>query len=310
MIDYTVLGGYLGAGKTTLLNHLLNNAAQTRYALLINDFGAINIDAGLIESETDQQINLANGCVCCNLSDGFYEALESLQKMRPVPEHIIVEASGVADVHNLGQYGFGHDLNLTGIVVVVDAETIRAKADDRYVAQTIRRQLRSADILVVNKVDLVQDGQLEDLKAWLRTHNPQAALVSAIHGRVPVAVLTGIGPGPQAENAHKHPAHENYASWHFESPESFTEEQVETFVERLGSDVLRCKGLVKCRRGGVIEVQCVGARRETTWHAARAVQTSQLVAIGVAEQFRASKLDELICECGLSDQVDSEPEHP
>ena len=78
MIGFTVIGGYLGAGKTTLLNHLLTNNQSLRIALLINDFGAINIDADLIERQTDSQINLTNGCVCCGLSDGFDQAIEQL----------------------------------------------------------------------------------------------------------------------------------------------------------------------------------------------------------------------------------------
>ena len=104
-IAFTVLGGYLGAGKTTLLNRLLNASHGLRIALLINDFGAINIDSELIETQTDQQINLTNGCVCCGLTDGFDAAIDSLMSANPRPQHIVIEASGVADVHSLAQYG-------------------------------------------------------------------------------------------------------------------------------------------------------------------------------------------------------------
>ena len=85
MIAYTIIGGYLGSGKTTLLNRILSGNHGIRFALVINDFGEMNIDAELIESQTDSQINLTNGCVCCSLTDGFHEALEELQNLDPLP---------------------------------------------------------------------------------------------------------------------------------------------------------------------------------------------------------------------------------
>ena len=164
MIPFTIIGGYLGAGKTTLLNHLLKNANGHRFALLINDFGTINIDAALIESTSENQINLTNGCVCCSISDGFYEAIEQLIATEPTPDHIVVEASGVADVQNLSQYGYGHALKLDGILVVADAETVQQKAVDKYVAETVKRQLRCADIVSLNKVDLIDDKALNQVR--------------------------------------------------------------------------------------------------------------------------------------------------
>ena len=140
-IPFTVLGGYLGAGKTTMVNHLLANARGERLALIINDFGAINIDAELISERTEDQINLTNGCICCGMSAGFDEALESLLSRQPPPDRIIVEASGVADVVSLAQYGHHPGLSLDGIIVLADAETVRAKARDKYVDKTVLRQL-------------------------------------------------------------------------------------------------------------------------------------------------------------------------
>ena len=172
MIPFTVIGGYLGAGKTTLLNHILSEANGTRFALLVNDFGEVNIDGALIASETDTQINLTNGCVCCTLVDGFFDALEQLLNLEPAPEHIVVEASGVADVANTAQYGRGPGLTLDSIIVVADAETVREKSVDKYVGTTIQRQLAAADIIVLNKVDLVEDKVLEDCCAWLAASFP------------------------------------------------------------------------------------------------------------------------------------------
>ena len=144
-IPYTVIGGYLGAGKTTLLNNLLRNSQGLRLAVLVNDFGDINIDADLVVSHDGETINLASGCICCSLADGFMLALNRISKRAGEIDHIIVEASGVADPVKIGHYGAILKLDLEGVIVLVDAEQIRTKAANKYVGDTVIRQLKGAD---------------------------------------------------------------------------------------------------------------------------------------------------------------------
>jgi len=290
MIDYTVLGGYLGAGKTTLLNHILRHNADQRIALLINDFGEINIDAELVESRTEDQINLANGCVCCSLSDGFFEALETLRELVPPPDHIVVEASGVADVHKLAQYGRGSDLQLAGVVVVADAETVRLKANDKYVALTVRRQLETADLIVLNKTDLCSAEELMQTRSWLEELTGEVAIVPAVHCEVPASLLLGLTSSRSRDAADSH-QHEQYASWSRELSGSFTETQVESFMQALGPEVIRAKGLLASVDGGALELQLVGKRRELHVHPQRQIRSSQLVAIGLKAEFDPAVLD-------------------
>ena len=261
MIDFTVLGGYLGAGKTTLLNHILTNSAGVRFALLVNDFGDINIDAELITSKTDQQINLANGCVCCTLSDGFFEAITDLLALEPPPDHIIVEASGVADVHNLAQYGYGHNLQLAGIVVVADAETVQQKANDKFVAHTVRRQLKAADLIVLNKLDLCTSDQQGAVTAWLHHQAPDTPIIKTTFGAAPLAALLGLNPRERTHIDASSIPHEHYDSWSFHSEQSVTEQQVTEFMSQLPATVIRAKGLFACATG-VLEMQVVGQRRD------------------------------------------------
>ena len=188
---FTVLGGYLGAGKTTLLNRLLRDNRGLRIALLINDFGAINIDASLIAEQTEQQINLTNGCVCCGLSDGFDAAIDQLLQTEPRPDHIVVEASGVADVSSLSQYGKTPGLKLDGVLVVADAVSVQQKAQDKYVANTVKRQLLAADLLVLNKTDLVTPQHLERVKAWLADLTNSAPVVATTFCELPQSLLLG-----------------------------------------------------------------------------------------------------------------------
>jgi G3E family GTPase len=292
MIGFTVIGGYLGTGKTTLLNHLLRHNAGRRFALLINDFGDINIDGELIESQTENQINLANGCVCCTLTDGFHEAIDKLMQASPPPEHIIVEASGVANVANLAQYGYGNNLQLDGIVVVADAETVIEKANDKYVAQTVRRQLSAADIVVLNKTDLVDGKTLGDVVDWLSKEVGDIRVVPAVRGNLPISMLLGIQRKELSKTVHSHD-HEEYASWSIQADGLLEEQKINAFLHSLGTDVIRAKGLLALTGGGSLEVQLVGRRIDTCRTETVLSPHCQLVAIGLKEQLQLGELDRL-----------------
>src|ERR1700722_19550633 len=141
VIPLTVIGGFLGAGKTTLVNHLLHTATR-RYGVLVNDFGAIVVDAALIASGNGDTIALTNGCVCCGMSGDLGDGLVRLAGRQPPIEHVIVEASGVSDPGRVAELasiepGFG----LEPIVVVADASALERQLHDRWVADTVRGQL-------------------------------------------------------------------------------------------------------------------------------------------------------------------------
>jgi len=291
MIAFTILGGYLGAGKTTLLNHLLASCRGRRLGVLVNDFGAINIDASLIESRSDAQINLTNGCICCSLTNGFAEAIEQLVTSDRPPEHILVEASGVADVGQLAQFGRAPGMILDGVVVVADAETLPAKANDKYVGATVRRQLAAADLIVLNKIDLVKQDQLDARVTWLRTSLPESRVVPTTRGRLPLDVLLGIHPTGRVP-APDSLAHEHYVSWHFERDTAVSRAELEAFSRGLDPDVLRAKGTVGGTTGTGLLLQVVGPRHEIT-DIDQAPLGTRLVAIGIRGQMDVERLDRL-----------------
>jgi G3E family GTPase len=297
-IPFTVLGGYLGAGKTTLVNRLLRDAEGERLALIINDFGAINIDADLISEQTDDQINLTNGCICCGMSAGFDEAIDGLMARDPAPDRIIVEASGVADVISLAQYGHHPGLNLDGIIVLADAETVRAKARDKYVDKTVLRQLKGADLIVLNKVDLVSGEQLRDLEAWLLEIAPDTPLARASHSDVPVRMLFGLGHVEKPILAEEHGGHEAYVNWHYEQEQPLARQSIEAFLAALPAGVLRGKGFFRVS-GSESEqhllYQQVGQRRTLEPHSNPITGSngSRLVMIGLERQLNTTILDEL-----------------
>ena len=167
-IPFTVIGGFLGAGKTTLLNRLLAGVEGRRFAVLVNDFGALDIDGKLIARHGGDTIALANGCVCCTIGDSLVETVLKLLERPETIDHIVVEASGVADPGRIADLGvLDERLSRDGVVVVADADQVRARAADKRVGDTVLRQLQAADLIVLNKVDLADD--LAVMRCWLST---------------------------------------------------------------------------------------------------------------------------------------------
>jgi G3E family GTPase len=251
-IPLTVIGGYLGAGKTTLLNQLLRHNAGRRLAVVVNDFGSINIDAALIAQHDGETMSLANGCICCSLANGFLTALTQLKARPDPPEHVIVEASGVADPLKIGQYGHQPGFRLDGVIVLADAETVRRRSRDRYVGRTVIRQLRGADLLVLTKPDLVTDDDRAAVRVWLRAVAPNAVLMEASHGTIPPAMILGAGTLAQTAAVTPHrdegdiaTDHElAYDTWTYEQDSPMSGEAMRALAAALPDGVLRAKGLV------------------------------------------------------------------
>ena len=252
-IPLTVIGGYLGAGKTTLLNQLLRHNAGRRLAVVVNDFGSINIDAALIAQHDGETMSLTNGCICCSLASGFLTTLTRLRDRPDPPEQIIVEASGVADPLKIGQYGHMSGFRLDGVIVLADAETVRRRSRDKYVGRTVIRQLRGADLLVLTKPDLVSDDDREAVSVWLRAVAPHAALMVSRNGAIPPALILGAGllaPAVPAGAPHRDQGdsatdHDvTYDTWTFERDSPMSGDAIDTLVAALPEGVLRAKGMV------------------------------------------------------------------
>ena len=161
-LPLTVIGGFLGAGKTTLLNRLLVAPHGRRIAVLVNDFGRIDIDAALIRSRTDDMISLSNGCACCSVAGDLTKALVVLAQREEPPEAIVLEASGLADPRGIAQVALANPaLRLDGLLTVVDAETLGALSESEPTRGPLMAQLSSADLIVLNKLDLADAELIE-----------------------------------------------------------------------------------------------------------------------------------------------------
>ncbi len=192
-IAVTVIGGYLGSGKTTLVNRLLASRSGVRWAVIVNDFGELAIDPELIDSGPGDLLGLDNGCICCSLADGLISALDTIAGAEPRPDHLLIETSGVSDPGVVSGYARLPGFTLDSVVVLVDAETVMTKAEDRYVGDTVRAQLRSADVLIVNKADLVDDQTLSRTLEWLGRISPGVPTITTTRAAVAPELLGAPG---------------------------------------------------------------------------------------------------------------------
>ncbi|MFK8080789.1 MAG: GTP-binding protein [Granulosicoccus sp.] len=189
-LPVTIISGYLGSGKTTLVNHLLRHANGVRLAVLVNDFGELPIDADLIEAQEGDVISLSGGCVCCSYGDDLSLSLQKLQFQAPLPDHVFIEASGVALPGAIGRsLSLQRAYSLQGIVVLADATSVQDTASEKYIGDTLQRQLIDADLIVLNKLDLSSASQSALVKQWLSENYPHAPVIGTQFSTVDPDIL-------------------------------------------------------------------------------------------------------------------------
>lgn len=273
-IPVTILSGYLGAGKTTLINHALAQPHGLRLAVLVNDFGPVNIDASLIRSRDATTIALSNGCVCCTIGDDLGDALTAISDWPEPPDHVLLEASGVAEPARIARTaGYWPGFTLDAIIVAADAETVEQRSRDKFTGTLVRSQLKSADIVALTKTDIIGEPALASVRTWLSGELPAPKIINAPHGTVPAALLFGhIGdstpqktpPPDQPVTAHAHD-HPHYATtfWRPDGPVNIA--RLRSTLTDLPASIHRAKGFVtEAETSECHLVQCVGNRCEIT----------------------------------------------
>ena len=259
LVPVTVLTGYLGAGKTTLLNRLLSEQHGRRYAVVVNEFGELGVDNDLVVDSDEEVFEMNNGCICCTVRGDLIRIVGGLMKRRGRFDGIIIETTGLANPAPVAQTFFVDETvraktRLDAIVTVVDARNLPARLADSREAED---QIAFADVIVLNKTDLVTPEERAAVEARIRAINPAAAIHHAVRGNVPVTAVLEQGafdlgrvlahaPAFLEDDAHEH--NEDVASMSFEAARPIDPEKFNAWIGALlaaeGQNLLRTKGIL------------------------------------------------------------------
>jgi G3E family GTPase len=219
-IPVTIITGFLGSGKTTLLNHILSNQEGVKTAVLVNEFGEIGIDNDLLITTGEDMVELSNGCICCTINNDLVNAVYKVLERPEKVDYLVVETTGLADPLPVALTFLGTDLRdmtrLDSIVTVVDADNFSL---DLFNSQAAENQIAYADIILLNKADLVDEADLDLLEVRVRDMRPGARLLRSVKGKVPLPLILSVGlfetdryydPSTKEAKVHDHSGHEHH----------------------------------------------------------------------------------------------------
>jgi cobalamin biosynthesis protein CobW len=343
-IPATVVTGFLGAGKTTLIRHILENAKGKRIALIINEFGDLGVDGDILKGcgiETcseDDVVELSNGCICCTVADEFIPTMEMLLGRDNPPDHIVIETSGLALpqplVRAFNWPGISTRVTVDGVITVVDGKAVsdgqfahnvaavdaQRKQDENLdhetpLSELFEDQIACADMIVVNKADLLADGEADKLRAALKSEAREGVqVVTATMGALPVDILLGQGVGAEGNLELRHEVHHHHHDHDDDHHDDHGDHEIghehahghdefESFVVELSeiedanafaikvADVIRAHDILRLKGFAAIQgkpmrltVQAVGPRVDTYFDRpfGTAPRVTRLVVIGQA----------------------------
>ena len=334
-IPATIITGFLGAGKTTLIRHMLENVQGRRIALIINEFGDLGVDGDILKGCGDETcreedvMELSNGCICCTVADDFIPTMEKLLAREEKPDHIVIETSGLALpqplVRAFNWPGISTQVTVDGVVTVVDGKAVtdgrfahsveaidaQRKLDENLdhetpLSELFEDQVACADMIVVNKADLLDAAQADALVASLRSSARDGVqVVKTSMGKLPVDVLLGQGIGAEADLTSRHELHHHHHDddKHGHHHHEHDHDAFESFVVNLGeisdakqfadqtSDIIRAHDILRLKGFAAVAgkpmrltLQAVGPRVDTYFDQPfdTAPRVTRLVVIGQA----------------------------
>ncbi len=274
--------------------------------MLVNDFGALNIDAGLIAAASGDTIALTNGCVCCQIGDDLSRALIGVLESTTPFDAVVIEASGVSDPWRIAQLGLADPgLTLEGVIVLVDAGAVLDQSRDPLLADTLERQLRAADLVVVNKIDRVTPDELARVHEWLSSTAGRTPRLDTTQAQVPMSLLDGPAlPGARMPHdgcahdghAHAHDVHdvhdhgEIFDTWSARPARVFSAGALREWLRDAPAGLLRLKGWLRTGEAEWSEIQFAG-RHGSVRRAEAPVDGAAVVAIGLRGRLPVAALE-------------------
>ena len=252
----TIVGGFLGSGKTSLLNHILTRSHGKRVAVLVNDFGAINVDAKLIVSIEGEKVSMMNGCVCCTIRDDLLIEVEKLLGSENPPEHIVIETSGVSKPVSVAETFINPSVqSFVDVRIIAVLDAILAFDEQAEYHDLAIDHIRLADLVVINKTDLVTPPQLAALKQRVEAIAARSRIWETTFGAVPLELIFDDQMSRAMETLREknkplaplseHHHDQEFASWIFCSEAAWSFSALQRVVEHLPPGIFRAKGIVR-----------------------------------------------------------------
>jgi G3E family GTPase len=292
-LPVTVVSGYLGAGKTTLVNAILAGDHGLRIAVLVNDFGEVPVDEALIVNREGDVVALANGCMCCQIGGDLYDAIDRILRMRDRFDHLLIETSGVADPSRVAQIAIAEpDLELARTVVLVDAINFADVLGDPRLNDTLLRQVRAADVILLSKTDKVAATDLAALQAILIEAGISAPIkLLGANARDVWHIVEGSEGVSASRRAHSMAFHSlPFDSWSWRGNGKVDRAALLAFARDESLNIYRLKGRLHLTDGTAILLQKVGSE-VTAENIADDFETCELVAIGAKPQFERGRVE-------------------
>jgi G3E family GTPase len=283
-VPVTILSGFLGSGKTTVLKRLLTDNHGLRISAIVNDFGAINLDAEDIEKVHDDVIELSNGCSCCQVGADLSKSLSNVASADKAPDHIVLEASGVSEPFSLSIIAaMCPETRTAGVVALVDAQAFDGYESHLLDDALFRRQIEVAHLLVLTKTDLLPEDRIPGLMNRLQTYAPGRMVIDSHRDDLNQLILEGaekLGARLEPNQVH-HDVHQ-FETSSVMVQKTVLKHELEERLKGIPAGLLRLKGRLPAAGGGTLDVQCVD-KRFTLTHEADPIEKGFLVAIGKRE---------------------------
>ena len=293
-LPMTIVSGYLGAGKTTLVNSILSGDHDLRIAVLVNDFGKIAIDETLIGARSGDVIALANGCMCCQIGGDLYDAIDRVLRMRERFDHLLIETSGVADPSKIAQIGIAEpDLEMSRTVVLVDVLNFAGVLADPRLNDTLLRQVRAADLILLTKIDAAARASVADIQIMLVELGIRASVAVLPEGDRQAWQILNERATTDSDSITAGPlrAHRlRFESWSWTGAEQIDLDRLMAFAGDPALNIYRLKGYFHLTDGRMIVLHKVGSN--VTFETANVARDkSQFVAIGTKPDFNPQGTD-------------------